>query len=327
MSVPNLKLVLSEADEERAFELYTRTGRLAERQGQDARDFIARIRAGGYLRFPWPDVDELVGPLLPGWLVAFGGRGKAGKSTFLRDCFSSWTEMGKKCVYVGTETAAAVLRLTWAAARLNLPVETAIDPKCPESTMQQLLADVHIQTTGPLAHRAVFGDTQDATVEELHRWVKFAARVGADVLIFDHFGRMDLGGSDHAPQRSGRAVRAIKQMTKSEDLLVVMGAQLTQGEGGSWLGEHEIPGNKSWAGTAEIQREVDIGLQAWRPFVKGVTPQQKREAKDDAAKVQDLVQQNVMGLRVAAHRWKGSSMNKCTRLYVENDQLHSWGYR
>jgi hypothetical protein len=113
-------------------------------------------------------------------------------------------------------------------------------------------------------------------------------------------------------------------MAKQSRMLVVMGAQLTQGEGGSWLGEHEIPGNKSWAGTANIQRECDVGVQLWRPFQPGITAEQKRLARDDEAKVRGLVQENVMGVRVAAHRWRGRVMNSCCRLYVKDDQISSW---
>jgi hypothetical protein len=278
------------------------TTKLALGQAQEARDFVEKIRAGGYLRMPWPDIDKLVQAMLPGFLVAIGGRGKAGKTTLLRDCFTAWTDIGKTIVYVGTETQASILRLAWAGVRCGVPVETAIDPQCPVPVMEKLLADVEKQTTGYLAQKAIFGDCKVATVAELGKWVRFAKKSNADALIF-------------------------KNLAKDNELLIVMGAQLTQGEGGAWLGEHEIPGNASWAATSEIHREVDIGLQVWRPFKPGITAQQKREARDDYTKVQALVQQNTMGVRVAAHRWKGSSMNQFAKLYVESDQLHSWTAR
>jgi hypothetical protein len=104
---------------------------------------------------------------------------------------------------------------------------------------------------------------------------------------------MDVGQGEQW-QGMGNAVRQIKNMAKSARMVVVMGAQLTQGEGGSWLGEHEIPGNKSWAGTAAVQRECDVGIQLWRPFKPGITADQKRQAKDDEHKVRDLVQENTM---------------------------------
>lgn len=308
------------------FEHSARTQSLAAQQASEVHDFVDKVRAGGYLRMPWPDLDRLVGPMLPGFLVVVGGRGKAGKTTFLRDLLTAWTEAGKKVVYVGTETKASILRLTWAAVRCNIPVETAIDPHCPQETMDRLLEDVRVQTTGGLASRAVFGDCQTATVAELGKWVRYAQRAGANALIFDHFHRLDVGPGEQW-QGQGNAVRAIKNMATDSELLLVMGAQLTQGEGGSWLGEHEIPGNKSWAGTANIQREADIAIQAWRPFKPGITQEQKRLAREDYTKVQELVQQNVMGIRIAAHRWKGSAMNQCTKLFVEHDQIHSMTFR
>jgi hypothetical protein len=303
------------------------TTKLALGQAQEARDFVEKIRAGGYLRMPWPDIDKLVQAMLPGFLVAIGGRGKAGKTTLLRDCFTAWTDIGKTIVYVGTETQASILRLAWAGVRCGVPVETAIDPQCPVPVMEKLLADVEKQTTGYLAQKAIFGDCKVATVAELGKWVRFAKKSNADALIFDHFGRMARSSGDKQWQQAGGDAKAIKNLAKDNELLIVMGAQLTQGEGGAWLGEHEIPGNASWAATSEIHREVDIGLQVWRPFKPGITAQQKREARDDYTKVQALVQQNTMGVRVAAHRWKGSSMNQFAKLHVEQDQLHSWTAR
>lgn len=305
----------------------TRTSDLALRQANEARDFIAKIRAGGFLRMPWPDVDELVGPILEGFLVAVGGRAKAGKSTLLRDLLTAWTEIGKTVVYVGTETQASILRLAWAAVRHNIRVETALDPSCPKETMEKLLADVEWQTTGPLSRQAIFGDCESATVAALDKWVRYAQDAEADVLIFDHFHQMEHGTAGKRWENEGDAVKAIKKMANRARLPIVMGAQLTQGEGGSWLGEHEIPGNRSWAGTADIQRTVDIGIQVWRPFKPRITAEQKREAREDYTKVKDLVQENTMGIRMSAHRWKGSVMGQCTKLYVESDQLHSWSFR
>jgi hypothetical protein len=303
------------------------TAKLAGRQADEVREFVEKVRAGGYLRMPWPDLDRLVGPILAGFLVAIGGRGKAGKTTLLRDCFTAWTEAGKTIVYVGTETEASILRLTWAAVRTGIAVETAIDPYCPPETMDKLLADVTEQTTGSLRYRAIFGDCESATVEALEKWVRYAQRAGASALIFDHFHQLEHKAGGNRWEAEGNAVKAIKAMAKREQMPIVIGAQLTQGEGGSWLGEHEIPGNRSWAGTADIQRVVDIGIQVWRPFKPGITQEQKRQAREDYTKVQDLVQQNTMAIRIAAHRWKGSAMNQCTKLYVERDQVHSLSFR
>jgi hypothetical protein len=295
---------------------------LAGRQAEEAKDYLDQIVGGKHLRFLWPDLDHIVGPLLPGWLVAVGGRGKAGKTTFLRECLTHWVQEGKKIVYVGTETEASVLRLAWAATRIGIPVEDALDPRAPADVRKRLLADVATQTN-TLAYHAIFGECRNATMGDLAYWVEYA-RVGkADALIFDHLHRLELGNGEQW-QALGSAIRQIKNMAVQSRMVVVVGAQLTQGEGGSWLGEHEVPGNGSWAGSSNIQRECDVGLQLWRPFKPGITGEEKRGAREDATKVNDLIQQNVMALRVSAHRYRGSAMNKTSKLYVEKDTLHSW---
>jgi len=298
---------------------------IADRQAREARKFIAEVSSGKHLRFLWPDLDRIIGPMLPGWLIAVGGRGKAGKTTFLRDCLTHWVQQEKTVVYVGTETEASVLRLAWAATRIQVPVEDALDPGCPDGIRQKLLADVAYQTSS-LAHRAVFGECRNASLADLAYWVEYARINKADALIFDHLHRLELGNGEQW-QALGSAIRQIKNMAVQSRLVLVVGAQLTQGEGGSWLGEHEVPGNGSWAGSSNIQRECDVGIQLWRPFKPGITGQEKREAREDGTKVRDLVQQNVMAIRVAAHRYRGSAMNQTARLYVENDTLHSWTAR
>jgi hypothetical protein len=174
----------------------------------------------------------------------------------LRDCFTAWTDIGKTIVYVGTETQASILRLAWAGVRCGVPVETAIDPQCPAAVMEKLLADVEAQTTGYLAQRAIFGDCKVATVAELGKWVRFAKKSNADALIFDHFGRMARSTGDKQWQQAGGDAKAIKNLAKDNELLIVMGAQLTQGEGGAWLGgdQRDPPGSGHRApGVAALQ--------------------------------------------------------------------------
>ncbi len=299
---------------------------LARGQAVDAREFMEQLRTSKGLRFPWQDLDRMVGPLLPGWLVAVGGRAKAGKTTMLLELLTAWTEMQKRVVYIGTETQVAVLRYTWAAVRCNVPIDQAIDPDCPAPIFERLMADVETtQTAYDLAGRAMFADSPAATVGSLAKWVAYGQEHGADAVIFDHLSRLEVGSGERW-QHLGDAIRQIKQMAVAANLTVVVGAQLTQGQGGSVLGEHEVPGNGSWAGSSEVQREVDVGVQLWRPFKPGVTNQQKQEAREDMTKARDLIQPGVMGVRLAAHRW-GKEANTFCKLYVERGQITGWSGR
>jgi hypothetical protein len=321
--VTHLALLPDDEPEERPMITPTE---LAKIQAYDAREFMEKVRAGGSLRFPWLDLDRMVGPMLPGWLVVVGGRAKAGKTTMLMELLTAWVTLRKTVVYVGTETSVALLRYVWAAVRQNVPIETAIDPGCPTGVYDRLMVDVERTQTQPdLADFAIFADARDATVSELALWAGYGRMHGADALIFDHFSRLEVGQGERW-KGLGQAIRQIKKLAVEADMTLVVGAQLTQGEGGSILGEHEVPGNGSWAGSAEIQRECDVGVQLWRPFKPGITAKQKQEAKEDHAKIADIIQPGVMGVRLAAHRW-GKAPNQFCKLYVEGGQIAGYSGR
>jgi hypothetical protein len=295
-------------------------------QAAEARQFLEEIRAGKGLRFPWTDLDRLVGPLLPGWFVAVGGRAKAGKTSLLLELLTAWTELGKTVVYVGTETEVAMLKYQWAAVRCNVPIDTAIDPDCPRDIYDRLMADVEETQARPdLAYRAIFADAPDATMGALASWVGYGRDHQADALIFDHLSQLEVAPGERW-QHLGDAIHQIKKLARNNRMTLVCGAQLTQGQGGSILGEHEIPGNGSWAGSAEVQRTVDVGVQLWRPFKPGITSGQKQEAREDMSKANALVQHGVMGVRVAAHRW-GKKANTFCKLYVKDGQISGWSGR
>jgi hypothetical protein len=299
---------------------------LAKIQAFDAREFMEKVRAGGSLRFSWPDLDRMVGPMLPGWLVMVGGRAKAGKTTMLMELLTDWTSMRKTVVYVGTETSVALLRYAWGAVRQNVPIETAIDPGCPKEVYDRVMHDVEVTQAQPeVADFAIFADASDATVSALALWCGYGKMHGADALIFDHFSRLEVGPGERW-KGLGQAIRQIKKLAVEADMTLVVGAQLTQGEGGSVLGEHEVPGNGSWAGSSEIQRECDVGVQLWRPFKPGITSKQKQEAKEDHTKVAEIVQPGVMGVRLAAHRW-GKAPNQFCKLMVADGQISGYSGR
>jgi hypothetical protein len=257
--------------------------------------------------------------------VLVGARGKGGKSTFLREVFNAWvTDFGKRVLYVGTEQSAGILRALWACLRLGVPSDAAIDPKHPDH--QRVLVDVtHGQVAGDLHNRAIVVAEPELTVDLFIRWARVAYREKCDAIMLDHFHRLANDGSDPWGQRSS-AIRQIKNMAAKSNMLVVCAAQLKNGEGGA-LGEFEVPGVHSWAETAGLRRECDVAIQLWRPFRTGATREQKSVARDDAAKLIDLVDPNAMAVRCDAHRYRDVAPYQAARLYVNGGQITSWSGR
>jgi hypothetical protein len=306
----------------RAIQLYPDRADLPEYMAVEAEDeyraWSQKIRAGGNLGFPWSGVSQMVGPILPGWLILIGGRAKAGKSTFLREVFHSWvTDFGKRVLYVGTEQSAGILKGLWACLRLRLPQEAAINPSHPGH--EAVLADFAEQTK--LADQAMIVAEPAITIDIFTQWARYAYTHKCDALIFDHFHRLEDGGQSQHRSRNA-AIREIKNVASQSSMAVVVAAQLINGEGGA-LGEYEVPGCHSWAETAGLRRECDVALQLWRPFQPGITREQKSSARDDVAKLSGLVQENIMAVRCDAHRYREVSMTRATRLYVNQGELSS----
>jgi hypothetical protein len=296
-------------------------GELHSNAADEAADWSYRVATGGYLGFPWGAVNAIVGPLLPGWLVLVGGRGKAGKSTFLRETFNSWvSDFGKRVLYVGTEQGAGILKLLWAALRLQAPAEAAIDPKHPRH--MECLNDVQ-QGQAKIADRAIIVAEPDLTIDGFVRWARYAYREKCDVLMLDHFHRLEVGNARDGRENRAAAIRRIKNVAAQSNMLIVAAAQMKNGEGGT-LGEYEVPGSNAWAETAELRREADVAVQVWRPFRGGVTRKEKQAARDDPAKLVKIVAQNTMAVRCDAHRYRDAAPYMAARLRVTDGQISSW---
>jgi AAA domain len=277
------------------------------------------VAKGGHLMLPWNAVHALVGPLLPGWLVVIGARAKGGKSTFLRHVLDAWvSHFHRRVLYVGTEQSAGILRALWSCIRLRVPTEAAIDPGHPDH--QRVLDDLPKQ--GDLADQAIIVAEQSITVETFTQWARVAYKEKCDVLMFDHFHRLEAGSGEGWRERNN-AVQRIKTIASKSNMVTVIAAQLRNGPDDA-LGQYEVPGPQSWAETAGLRRECDVAVQLWRPFVRGVTRQQKSEAKDDVARMAEIVQPNVMAVRCDAHRYRQADPAAAARLYVDQGELQSW---
>lgn len=283
--------------------------------------YSAQIAKGGHLRFPWTDVDAMVGPLLPGWLVLWGARAKHGKSTALREVFNSWVNQGHRVVFVGTEQEAAILKLLWACLRQGMPQTVAFDTADPRH--QIVLEDV-AKTQAEMCDRAILTADPGLTLDKFTKWCRYAYRMQARALILDHFHRMDCG----VGEEQYAAIREMKRIAALSGLVLLVAAQLKQGEGGP-LGDHEVPGSSSWAGTANLQRECDVSLQAWKPFKKDLERGDKQAARDDADKLAAIVDAGVMAVRVSGRRYlpppsADGVEHSVARLRVRDGMLYDW---
>jgi hypothetical protein len=276
---------------------------LNRRAAEDAEDFSLNVAINSGLRAPWPDLDALIGmPFLPGWLVLFGARAKSGKSSLMRGLFQAWTELQRRVLYVGTEQDAFILHLLMAAERLGVSPRIALDPTKPEHFRCLRAVDEWVES--PQGKLSAIVSEADLSLGRFTYWCRYAYQHGFSAVLLDHFNRT--GGTGVQADRNGVRsddVRQIKTLAVKSGMTICAAAQLRQGEGGALLGLYEVPGPGSWAETANLRRECDVAVQAWRPFKPGVKPGMKMMARDNPQRLGEIIQRNVMALRVDAHRY------------------------
>lgn len=265
-------------------------------------DLSFRLSQQSGLYLPWPALHNLLKmQLLPGWLALVGARAKGGKSTFMRGLYRAWTDLGRDVLYVGTEQAGAVLALLMAAENLGIPPHLALDPRCEDHIACR--EEAKQEARHPMTTGTIQADP-DLTLERFAYWIRWADAHDIRVVLLDHFHRLNgHDGQSKLNEQRSREIRHIKNMAEEREILIVAAAQLTHGEGGSLLGEYEVPGPSSWAESASLRRECDLAIQCWRPFKPSITPKQKAEVRDNVDLLDTIIKTNVMHTRIDAARY------------------------
>ena len=86
----------------------------ASQQVADAARFL-NLTSDDFLRWPWRDLDELVGGMAPGTVHFVVCPSKGGKTTLCRSAAAHWIRAGKRVYYAGLEMKATALRTMYAA--------------------------------------------------------------------------------------------------------------------------------------------------------------------------------------------------------------------
>lgn len=261
------------------------------------------------LHMPWLRIDNIVHAIMPGDLVVVGARGKAGKSTFIRNLFDAWVSEGTPCCLIGTEQPIYEMRALWSCLHLRLPTESSRLLAHRDAIMN----DIRTRQRR-LARTGYIVVPPRLTLRHLHYEVRLAHKMGFKAVLLDHFSRLDFGPGPRW-QVAGDAIRQIKRMARMYELPIVVGAQLTNGMGP--LGRYEVPTEASWALTSELQRECDVGIQLWRASRRGPTAKELALAKQRPGLVRDLALPRTVFLRVVANRlFDTEDMMDCAKLYL-----------
>lgn len=275
------------------------------------------VKSGAGLHLHWPRIDSIVGPLMPGMLVAVGGRGKQGKSTFLRNVFDAWVTDGESVLLVGTEQSEIEMRMLWACMELGIP-PAAMNER---EHQDRIVADIR-ERQQKLMQRARIVVPPTLDLASLTACVRWAKRRSYKAVIVDHFSRMEFGNGPRW-QAAADMIRRIKRLAMWQEIAIIVGAQLTRAEGP--FGLYEQPDESSWAHTVELHREADISLVVWRPLIAQPSADDLRQARVDKGSRMNLVARDTMCVACVGHRYFQHPLHDTAlKLRVERGVIRSW---
>lgn len=286
--------------------------REAARQEVEAARYLRALEDPTLPRMPWPDLDAIVGPMLPGFLIAIGGRPKAGKTSILLNIASDCANQGTPFAFVTTEMRAAQCKAVWAATRLGK--WQGLGHRLADGVRFEVRQEMR-RLTSECAESVMFRDMPQITPEALVKAVEEAHTHGAKVFFFDYFQRMKTVGASRWEQLEAAIVET-KEVAKRAEMILMMAAQLHPGKDRDPVSKYLLPTDGDWRGGPGPQQESDVALQTWRPLAQGLERGALAKYRRGELKATDISAQNTMGVRCSGHRWIHESNDSTTRLHI-----------
>jgi KaiC/GvpD/RAD55 family RecA-like ATPase len=299
----------------------------ADRQTAQALEELYRP-AEDYLRWPFPELDELTGPLGAGgdiWFVAaFSG---SGKTTFIASCILAWMAEGKRVYAMPLEIEANRFRTYLACMRCEvnpgavISGEAKLWPDWP--AMRDRIAKEY-RALKSEASSVMVSDLSAIDVKGLDQGLAEAKGFGADVVIIDHIDHISGGDSSSPAAESARVNHAALEIAKANNMLLVFTSQLNldalKGNRDK-LAKYAPPTvNQLWLPGKKLH--VATGIVGLHRKVRDCGPnetadeyaQALKAARDGSAEPQTVLDPHVMGVNAMKLRNKGG--NEGRRVYL-----------
>lgn len=312
----------------------------AELARQQVADAIARGRLdlSGAPRWPWEDLDDLVGPMLPGDLAVVFALTGNGKTTFLLSAMEEWARRETSTLFIPLEMDAHECRARWAAWKLGLnPVHVlrnqwdALDKYgrrlMPEGARDDFEATLHDQIASPYIH---FATPKFITTDGIGRWVRWAhANLGVRQVVLDHFQRVDHQGgqADAASHRlavQGTA-RMLRDLARELGIVIVAAAQANRSP--DPLDAYKPPLLARLKDAAGIGEEAVSVITLSRKLDPKATKQQLAQVRAGTLEETAVALAGQMLVTCRKHRLDGEARDRRVTLYVRNGKVESFSPR
>lgn len=295
---------------------------LAAVQTQGALALLSRDTAQA-VRWNWPDVHQLVGPMYPGDLIVVGALSGSGKTTLMRNQADAWEQAGVSVLYLPLEVDAEVMRLQWAAQRCGFPLPAVMRNewhRLPEGAREELAGALDDLSTSRCLH---FVPDRRVTVGSLARWIAWGREhVHARLVVIDHFHRMSFGqGGDGYRIAVTEAARHLKDTAREHGVTIVATAQLNRTT--DPLDPFRPPTPARIKESAGLMEEADVLLMLSRVLKATVSPAELKELGLGRIDEQQIADPTAMRVTCRKHRLDATVWNKSARLVVRDGRVWS----
>lgn len=188
--------------------------------------------AAAYLRWPWPALDAVTGPLGAGgcvWFVcAFSS---IGKTTFVTSLVEEWRNVGRRVYVMPLETEPKEFRKHLACVQCGIypgGVLSGHDKSLPDwpTKKARLVTALNAQYQTPFVDQVMISEQQAINVEGLRQGVQEAKEFRASVVIVDHIDHIAGGANANGYAESKAVNHAALQLAKEFDMTLLFTSQL-----------------------------------------------------------------------------------------------------
>ncbi len=203
---------------------------------------------GSLVRWPYPELDELTGPMGEGevWFTAAYSGG--GKTTFVVSTIEAWRLQGKRVYVMPLELTASRFRTYLACMETGINPGDALsgqlraDPSRADD-LERLIDAVRSQIRSEYVERVMISEQRAINVKGLEKGLKEAKAFKADVVIVDHIDHIENGDGSNLYTESVAVNNAALRMAQDNGMLLWFTTQLNMeiGKGRDHLAKYGPP--------------------------------------------------------------------------------------
>lgn len=277
-----------------------------------------------HTHFPWADLDEIYGPMLPGSLHILSARTGSGKTLLITNWLDAMVRPAnfRPVAYFPLETPATEVYQRLVCHHLGVHPKNVLRGDFSQIAGGERAFQGELMALDKLLlgsdQRLWLYDVPRISVTALCAALERASGEGCCVAIIDHLLRLDLDESNMYSEVS-RAIRALKLCAEKTGMVIVVTSQQSRASsGGDKLAWFAPPDLSALKGSGTIEEEADAVLFLHRVLRDDLTPSQMTDIRTGKVPLQEAIQTDIMGVAVGKHRLDGIQTGAQCRLQVSH---------